>query len=275
MIKFSHTAFALPVAFTSMIVAARGLPTLRMFLLILAAMVSARTAAMTFNRIADLKYDRLNPRTKDRPLPAGLLTVRFAAVLTAISSAIFIVVCSFINKPAFALSPVALAIILPYSYTKRFTSFSHLLLGLCLAIAPVGAWIAVTGRFEWIPLLLAGPVILWVAGFDTIYSILDCDFDRQHGLYSIVAKWGIEAGFIFVRFCHAATIVLLILFGLAVGLGLLYFAGIAVIGILLFYENIVAVRFRTDIKHINRAFFHANSIVSVVLLIFTSLDIFL
>ena len=275
MIKFSHTAFALPVAFTSMIVAARGLPTLRVSLLILAAMVTARTAAMTFNRIADLKYDRLNPRTKNRPLPSGLLTVRFAIIFTAISSATFILVCLFINKLTFALSPVALTIILLYSYTKRFTTYSHLLLGLCLAIAPVGAWIAVSGIFEWIPLLLAGAVIFWVAGFDTIYSILDYDFDRQHGLYSIVAERGIEAGLIFVRFCHSATVILLALFGLAVGLGLLYFTGIAVIGILLFYENIVALKFRTNIKYINRAFFHTNSTVSVVLFIFTSLDIFL
>ena len=276
MIKFSHTVFALPVAFVSMLVAAGyRLPALRSLLLILAAMITARTAAMTFNRIADIEFDKLNPRTKDRHLPAGLLTKRFAALFTLLSSLLFLITCYFINRLALALSPVALGLVLLYSYTKRFTSLSHFLLGFCLAIAPAGAWIAITGELNWPPCVLAAAVIFWVAGFDIIYSILDYRFDREHGLHSIAARLGIGKGLIISRLCHLTSVACLVWFGLETGLGTLYFTGNGVVALLLAYEHLLAARPDIDEKGLNKAFFHANSLVSVALLAFTSLDIFL
>jgi 4-hydroxybenzoate polyprenyltransferase len=275
MIRFSHTLFALPVALTSMLVAARGFPGLSRFLLILAAMVTARTTAMAFNRIVDLDYDRLNPRTAERHLPKGRLSIRFAALFTAVFGCLFVLVCYLVNPLAYALSPLALAIILLYSYTKRFTSLSHLVLGLSLSLAPVGAWIAVTGAFHWVPFLLAAFVLLWVAAFDIIYSILDLDFDRKHGLHSVVARRGIAGGLTIVRFCHLAALALLVLFGRFAGLGTLYFAGTAIAALLLTAENVIVVKSNLGEKRINTAFFHLNSAVAIVLLLFTAADIFL
>src|SRR5437016_1625234 len=192
MIKIEHTLFALPFAFLGAVLAARGLPSARQVIWITLAMVGARSTAMAFNRIADRDYDAHNPRTKMRAIPAGLLSVGFVLVFTLISAAIFFVAAAMLNRPTLLLSPVALASIILYSYTKRWTSFSHLVLGWCLAIAPTGAWIAVRGSIDSpAPLLLSLIVMLWTAGFDVLYACQDYEFDRREALHSIPARFGI------------------------------------------------------------------------------------
>ena len=270
-VKFSHTMFALPFALASMMIAANGWPGWRVFGLILTAMVCARTAAMGFNRIVDRKYDALNPRTAQRHLPAGKIGIVEAWGLVVMSAMGLIGAAWFINRICLWLSPVALAIVFFYSLTKRFTDFSHFFLGLALAVAPVGAWLAVRGKFEWPPVMLAVAVVFWLVGFDIIYATQDYDADKAQGLHSLPVRWGIASSLRFARAAHAAMAAALLGFGLIAGLGLAYYAGLAVIAGCLVGQHIVARK--RDPVSLNLAFFRMNAIVSVVFLAAVVVDV--
>ncbi len=272
-IRFSHTVFALPFALGSMLVAARGLPSGRMFGLILAAMVCARTAAMVFNRLADWEIDQRNPRTAGRH---RLLSRPAATGLLALSAAGFIAASAGLNPLCLGLSPVALAIVFFYSLTKRFTDYTQLFLGLALAVAPVGAWLAVRGQFAWPPLVLAGAVLLWVAGFDLIYATMDYEFDRAAGLRSLVVRHGIPASLRLARGLHAAALVGLLGFGVSARLGWVYYAGFPLLLGALVYEH-ASVRdpARLDVGAVNRAFFNANAFVGAVFVLAVLGDVLL
>lgn len=269
-IRFSHTVFALPFAVGSMLVAAKGLPSLVTVGLILLAMVFARTAAMAFNRIADWEMDKLNPRTAGRH---KLVSKATAYGLVGFSSLAFLVICSFINPVCFLLSPVALAVILLYSFTKRFTSYTQFFLGLSLAIAPVGAWLAVRGQFAWPPIILALGVIFWVGGFDLIYATQDYDFDRQQGLHSMVVRYGVPASLRLAQGMHVILLLCLLGFGLVSNLGWIYYLSLLAVGGALFYEHRAAANL--DLAGINRAFFQSNAFVSVVFVLAVGLDVLL
>lgn len=270
MIKFEHTVFALPFALLSALLAARGIPEWRTLGWILVAMVGARSAAMAFNRIADLHYDALNPRTANRALPRGILTVGQVAVFTAVSASVFVFASWQLNPLCFALSPVALLWILGYSYTKRFTAFSHLWLGLSLGIAPVGAWLAVRGQFDLVPILLSLAVMLWTAGFDIIYSLQDVEFDRRVGLRSLPQTLGEARALWLSRLMHVGMVVLLGLVGSLAGLSWGYYAGVVVAGMLIAYEQSLVKPH--DLSKVNLAFFTLNGWVSVLLFAFTLVD---
>lgn len=270
MIKFEHTVFALPFALLSALLAARGVPEWRTLGWILVAMVGARSSAMAFNRIADLHYDALNPRTANRALPRGILTVGQVAVFTVVSSAVFVFAAWQLNPLCFALSPVALLWILGYSYTKRFTALSHLWLGLSLGIAPVGAWLAVRGQFDLVPVLLALAVLLWTAGFDIIYSLQDVEFDRRMGLRSLPQTLGEERALWLSRLMHTGMVGLLLLVGQLAQLRWGYYAGVVVAGALIAYEQSLVKPH--DLSRVNLAFFTLNGWVSVLLFVFTLMD---
>ncbi len=258
-IRFSHTVFALPFALGSMLVAANGFPTARTALLIILAMVCARTAAMLFNRVVDWEFDRRNPRTEGRQ---RLMTRPAAIALLAASSVAFIAVTWAINPLCLALSPVALAIVFLYSLTKRFTDYTQLFLGLALAVAPVGAWLAVTGTFALAPLILASAVLLWVAGFDLIYATMDYEFDQSAGLRSMVVRFGIPTSLRLAMGMHAVMLGLLAAFGVVAQLGPIYFGSLALVLAALIYEHRSAARL--DLVAINDAFFKSNAFVGAV-----------
>jgi 4-hydroxybenzoate polyprenyltransferase len=274
LVKFEHTLFALPFALIGLLVATDGRPPGRVLLWVVVAMVGARSAAMAFNRLVDREYDRRNPRTADRHLPTGAVTSREAALFTALAAAVFVLAAERLNPLCLALSPVALAVILLYSYTKRFTEASHLVLGLSLAIAPVGAWLAATGRFAPFPLWTAAGVLCWVAGFDTIYACQDVDFDRRAGLRSLAARLGVRRALLAARGLHFASVVCLaIAFGRASELGASARVGVAIMAALLVVEHrLVRVG---DLARIDRAFFTLNSWIGVVLLAAVALDLYL
>jgi 4-hydroxybenzoate polyprenyltransferase len=261
-VRFSHTVFALPFALAAMTVAARGWPGWRTLLLILAAMVCARTAAMGFNRIVDRKFDAENPRTKMRHLPAGKISGWEGWVLVWSSGVLLVVTAYFINWICFVLSPVALVIVFFYSLTKRFTDFTHVFLGLALAVAPVGAWLAVTGSFAWTPVVLAGAVVLWLTGFDIIYATQDYEYDRQAGLRSLPVRLGIAGSLRVARVAHAVMVAALAGFGLISELRWPYYAGLAVIAGLLVFEHRLALR--GDPVSVNVASLRVNGVISVV-----------
>ncbi len=269
MIKFEHTLFALPFAFIGMLFGARGWPGWRVFLLVTLAMVFARSAAMAFNRLVDADVDGENPRTRERAIPAGRLTRGFVTFYVVINSIAFLVVCGFINRLTLLLAPVALAVVLFYSYTKRFTLFSHLVLGVGLAMAPTGGWISVTGSFSLSPVFLSAAVLFWVAGFDVMYSLQDVDFDRAKGLYSIPARLGTGPSLLLARGFHFLTFLLLLIFSLSAGAGVWFNLGIAVCALLLIYEHRLVSP--NDLSRLNAAFFTVNSVVSVILLFCTVL----
>jgi len=279
MIKFEHTLFALPFAFLGATLAARELPPqtssfwFSRFLWITVAMVGARSAAMTFNRIADHEIDAANPRTATRALPAGLLDLRFAAVFAIVSSAVFLLAASQLNRLTLILSPIALGSVLLYSYTKRFTFFSHFILGWCLAIAPSGAWIAIQGRLTLVPLLLSLSVMLWTAGFDVLYACQDYDFDRHSGLHSIPRRFGISRALWIARVIHTLMFASLLVFFLNAHLGWLGFAGVMATGALLVYQHSIVKA--EDLSRLNAAFFTTNAFVSVVLFLTMASDAFL
>jgi 4-hydroxybenzoate polyprenyltransferase len=273
MIRFSHTVFALPFALLAAFRAAGGAVPARVILWVLAAMVGARTAAMTLNRIADRRIDARNPRTASRALPAGRLSPRFAAVLCAASSALFVLAARELNPLAFALSVPTLAFLFFYSWTKRFTALSHFFLGACLGIAPAGAWIAVRGELAAAPLYLGGAVLLWTAGFDILYSLQDAEFDRREGLFSIPAALGISRALWISAFLHAGTLVLLVVFDAAVGGGWLLAAGIAVAAAALVYQH--AIVRPSDLSRIDAAFFTANGLISLAVGLLGILDLWL
>lgn len=274
MIKFEHTLFALPFAFLGAILAANGLPTWRQCLWITVAMVGARSAAMTFNRIVDRDIDAANPRTAARELPTGKLSVGFAWAFLYASIAVFLLASWSLNWLTFALSPVALICVLGYSYAKRFTALAHLVLGLALAISPSAAWIAVRGSLgDEIPILLSVLVLMWTAGFDVMYACQDFEFDRRSGLHSIPARYGIKNSLWIARVFHLQAFVVLILLYLATGLRWPALAGVIAVGALLTYQHTL-VR-PTDLTRMNAAFFTTNAFVSVILLLSFGTAVFL
>ncbi len=258
-VRFSHTIFALPFALGSMLVAAQGLPSWRAVLLILLAMVFARTAAMAFNRVADWEIDQRNPRTVDR----HRLVSRPAAIgLVVVNAAAFVATTWFINRLCFWLSFVALVIVFFYSLTKRFTSYSHFFLGLALSVSPVGAWLAVRGEFAFAPLVLALAVLFWVAGFDIIYATQDHAFDRDAGLRSLVVRLGVPRSLSWAQRLHWIMLAVLAWFGWVAGLGVAFWSSLALVAGALVYEHRSAGRL--DVGAINRAFFTSNAFVGVV-----------
>jgi 4-hydroxybenzoate polyprenyltransferase len=266
MIKFEHTLFALPFAFLGAILAANGLPTWRQVLWITIAMIGARSAAMTFNRIIDLDFDAENPRTAGRELPSGQLSIGFAWAFLFVSIAIFLIAAWSLNWLTFALSPVALLSVLGYSYAKRYTALSHLVLGWALAISPTAAWIAVRGAIDSeVPLLLSLLVLMWTAGFDVMYACQDYEFDRKAGLRSIPAKFGIRNALWIARLFHLQAFIALVLLYLVTGLGWFALAGVMAVGMLLVYQHTL-VR-ANDLSRLNAAFFTTNAFVSVILFI--------
>ena len=265
MIKIEHTLFALPFAFLGAVLAARGLPTPGQILWIVVAMVGARSAAMAFNRIADRSFDARNPRTASRALPAGLLSVGFVWAFTIAAAALFVFAAAMLNRLTLILAPVALACVLLYSFTKRWTQFSHLVLGACLSIAPTGAWIAVRGEIgSPVPLLLSLVVLLWTAGFDVLYACQDYDFDRSEGLRSIPARVGIARALWIARALHAAAFLALVWLFLITRLGPVALIGVIATAALLVYQHRL-VR-ASDLSRLNAAFFTTNAFVSVILL---------
>src|ERR1700723_732575 len=237
MIKWEHSVFALPFALCGAMLAASGLPTWSQLGWIVVAMVSARSAAMAFNRLADASIDAANPRTATRALPAGVLTPAFVATFVLVSCGIFVLAASRLNRLALWLSPVALAVVLLYSYTKRFTRWSHLFLGLALGIAPSAAWIAVRGSLDPRILLLTAAVTFWVGGFDVLYACQDFDFDRQSGLHSIPRYTGIAAALWIARAFHVVMVALLVALLIVFGLGKLAELGVLAVVLLLLYEH--------------------------------------
>jgi len=267
LIRFSHTIFALPFALGALAVAAHGRPSPRTLLLVLVSMVSARTAAMLFNRLVDWSLDQRNPRTATRHL---LVRRSSLVIYLIISSAIFVLAAAAINRLTFILAPVALAIIFLYSFTKHFTSATHFFLGTALAVAPIGAWIAQTGRIDLPPFVLAAGVMCWVAGFDLIYATQDYNFDREEGLHSLVVSLGISRSLRLAQWLHLAMFGALIAFGMTAKLGMIYYLAMPVVAAGLFYEHRSARHL--DVAAINRAFFYSNAFVSAAFLIAVCAD---
>jgi len=275
MIKFEHTVFMLPFALMAAVVASRhdwvGLAHKLPWILL--AMVGARSAAMAFNRIVDRRYDALNPRTARRALPAGLLTVPQVVVFTVVAALLLVFAAYKLNPLAWALSPVALLLALGYSYTKRFTAFSHFFLGLALAVAPVGAWIAVTGRIEPPALWLGGAVVCWLFGFDILYALQDTEFDRANGLHSMPARLGNARALLVSRVAHFVMIGLLVMTGVSAGLGLVYFVAVALVaGMITWEQSLVK---HDDLSRLDMAFFTLNGYISAGLLLLTLADVLL
>ena len=274
MIKIEHTLFALPFAFLGAVLAAHGIPTAWQMLWITLAMVGARSTAMAFNRIADRDIDARNPRTKMRAIPAGTLSVAFVWGFTLLSAALFLLSAAMLNRLTLWLSPIALASILLYSYTKRWTLLSHLMLGWCLSIVPTGAWIAVRGSLNSpVPLLLSLTVMLWTAGFDVLYACQDYEFDRGEGLHSIPARIGIARALWMARLLHAGAFVALVALYFLTNLGLLAMAGVIATGALLIYQHTL-VR-ANDLSRLNAAFFTTNAFVSIILFLTFGSAVFL
>lgn len=271
MIKFSHTVFALPFALMGGVLAARGIPDGRTLFWILVAMVGARSGAMGMNRYADRDLDALNPRTKERALPRGLIRPGQVLGLVGVSFALLLVAAYNLNPLCLTLTPLAVAVLAGYSYTKRFTTLSHLILGLCLAFAPIGAWIAVAGRLELAPLLLGAAVLTWVAGFDILYALADVAFDRAHGLFSVPARLGERGGLTVSLFLHALTPILLAAVGPLLDLGSWYYAGVLFVLLLLSVEHLIIHRY--GVARLELAFFNVNGILSVGLFCFTLTDV--
>jgi 4-hydroxybenzoate polyprenyltransferase len=273
MIKFEHSVFALPFALTGALLAARathqpprGWPTWRQTMWIIIAMVSARSAAMTMNRIADLRYDRENPRTQQRALATGALSLEFAWLFTLTAVGLFFLAAGQLNSFALELAPLAMAILFFYSFTKRFTNWSHIFLGLALGISPAAAWIAVSGGLDWRIMILCAAVTLWVAGFDVLYACQDIEYDRRAGLYSVPQRFGIAGALRIARFMHVGVVALLS--GLAYSFALPWpaWAGIVVVAALLAYEHSLVKA--GDLSKLDAAFFAVNGYISLLFLLF-------
>ncbi len=271
MIKFEHTIFALPFAFTGALLAARGLPSWRTVLWISVAMFGARSAAMGFNRWADRKFDAENPRTKMRALPRGLVTPAQVIVFTTAASVLLVFSAYMLNRLSFYLSPVALAVVFFYSYTKRFTFFSHAFLGLAISLSPVGAWIAVTGKLEPPALVLGAAVLFWLLGFDVLYALQDMEFDRKTGLHSIPQRFGIRRSLWISRLSHAVTMAALFWLSYLRSLGWCYLAGVFIALGLIVYEHTLVKE--DDLSKLDVAFLNMNGYISVTVFVFTLLDV--
>jgi len=270
MIKFPHSIFALPFAFTGAIIAAEGIPSIREIVWITVAMVGARSGAMGLNRVIDRKIDRENPRTKNRELPKGEIRLSEAILFTGISIAIFIFAAYMLNPLCLKLSPIALAVLFIYSYTKRFTWTTHFVLGLALSAAPLGAWIAVRGTFdtEIIPMGIA--VIFWLAGFDTLYALQDIEFDKSHGLYSIPKRFGIKNALLLAKLFHLMTFIMLLATGVLFKMGIFYWLGMMIVAGLFIYEHSLVKE--SDLNKLDIAFFNMNGYISITVFIFTLMD---
>jgi len=273
MIKWEHSIFALPFALAGAMLAAGGLPTWRQLWWILVAMVAARSAAMAFNRLVDHTLDAANPRTRSRALPAGLLSRQFVGGFVVLSCAVFVLAAAELNRLALVLSPVALAILLLYSYTKRFTRWSHLVLGFADGISAPAGWIAVRGSLDWRIVILAAAVTFWVGGFDVLYACQDYDFDRESGLHSIPRFLGIRRALWVARAFHLLMIALLLWLVIALHLGVLAVIGVAIVGALLAYEH--SLISHHDLSRLNAAFFTMNGVISVVYFLFIAADLLL
>jgi 4-hydroxybenzoate polyprenyltransferase len=270
-IKIQHTVFALPFAVMSAFLAAGGMPEIKKLLWIIVCMLGARSAAMAFNRIVDARFDKENPRTRDRALPSGKINVGNYAVFLVASSALFIFSAWMLNSLAFYLSPVALAIVFFYSLTKRFTAFSHFWLGLAISIAPVGTWVAIREEISFTSLLLGAAVVFWLIGFDILYSCMDIEADRINRLHSIPERFGVETALKMALASHAVMVVfLLVLLEPTVLLGWVYLAGVVLVAGLLVYEHSLIKK--DDLSKVNMAFFNVNGIISVGLMIFVIVD---
>lgn len=271
MIKWEHSFLTLPFGLTGAVLAAGGIPNGHTLLWICVALVAARAAAMAFNRLVDATMDAANPRTRIRALPAGKLSREFVAGFVIVTSAMLILAAWQLNRMAFYLSPVALAIVFFYSYTKRFTRWAHLVLGLAMGIAPAAAWIAVRGSLDPRILLLTAAVVFWGAGFDILYSCQDYDFDCSADVYSVPKAFGIRNALAIARLFHAITLALLVALVLAFGLGKIAVAGVVVVGLLLVYEHSLVKH--DDLSRLNAAFFTMNGFISMGFLFFVAADL--
>ncbi len=273
MIKWEHSIFALPFALCGALLAAGGLPTAAQLGWIVLCMVSARSAAMAFNRLADAQIDAANPRTATRAIPTGALSQKFVGTFVLVSCAIFVLAAAQLNRLTLYLSPIALAVILLYSYTKRFTRWSHVVLGLALGIAPAAAWIGVRGSLDARILLLTAAVTFWVGGFDVLYACQDIDFDRANALNSIPQAYGIRKALLISRTLHLLMLGLLVALVLLFGLGKLAIAGVAAVAMLLAYEHSLVSS--NDLSKLNAAFFTMNGVIALVFFAFVAADLLL
>jgi 4-hydroxybenzoate polyprenyltransferase len=273
MIKWEHSVFALPFALTGAVLAAGGWPTLRVLGWIVVCMVAARSAAMAFNRLVDAKLDAANPRTSMRALPAGTLSAGFVGGFVVVACAVFVVGAAMLNRLTLELAPLALIVVLAYSYTKRLTRWSHVVLGLALGIAPAAAWIAVRGSLDWRIVVLTLAVLLWVGGFDVLYACQDFEHDRKAGLNSVPQAFGLEPAFWIARAMHAGMLLTLCWLLLLFGLGKVAMVGVLVVAILLLYEH--SIISPKDLRRMNAAFFTLNGVISVVFFGFVAADVLL
>lgn len=272
MIKFQHSIFALPFALATLFVATQGQPSLKHFVLIVLCMITARNAAMSFNRIIDRHFDAKNPRTQNREIPSGALSLKFAQIFCVVNALLFILFSSFFNTLTFMLAPLALSLILGYSLTKRVTHFTQFFLGLSLGIAPLATWIAIKGELSVFPALVGLAVSFWVAGFDLIYSTLDYDYDKTQNLKNCVVKWGVAKALRIARFLHLIAIVGFVLAGIVMGSSSIYFLSILIMALLLIYEHSLI---KPDRLHnVNMAFFTLNGWVSFIFLVGTLAEIY-
>jgi len=271
MIKFKLTVFAMPFAFIGAFLAAKGMPDLPVLFWVIVAMVGARTCAMGFNRIVDWRFDQANPRTADRAIPAGQVKMTEAWTMVIISALVFFFACYKLNSLTLILAPVALALTLIYSYTKRFTALCHLVLGVALAFSPLGGWVAVSGSFAGFPFVLAAGVLFWVAGFDTIYACLDADFDQKAGLYSLPSRLGRKNAFRLAVFFHVLAFLFFTLTGLQAGLNYCYYIGLVLTAGALFYQHLIVSP--RDLSRIQASFFSMNGFISLTLFFATWLSL--
>ena len=273
MIKFAHTVFALPFAFTAAVLAARGIPTAYQTFWIVVAMVGARTAAMGLNRIIDAEIDAKNPRTRGRAIPAGLINKGTVSIFVMIGILFLLFAAYRLNPLCLYLSPLILFFLVLYSYCKRFTSLAHLVLGICIAFAPLGAWVAIQGKIGGPALILAGSVVFWLAGFDTLYALQDLEFDREHGLHSIPVRLGVTGSLWIARVFHLLMLGLLLLLYWTMGLGLFFLIGLAITTSMLFYEHWLLRN--GDLSKLDMAFFNMNGYISINIFVFTLVDVLL
>jgi 4-hydroxybenzoate polyprenyltransferase len=273
LVRFQHTLFAMPFALMGAVLASRGIPPMNKLFWIIVAMVGARTGAMGLNRIIDADIDAKNPRTKDWPIPSGLISKNATLILVIISFLVLIVAAYNLNELCFKLVPFVIFILLIYSYTKRFTWLSHFILGLCLSLASTGAWIAIREEIDISIILLAIAIILWVSGFDILYAIQDIDFDRENSLHSIPQRLGIGKSLMISRILHSVMVILLISLIFFFHLGIYYIVGISLTAILLIYEH-SSIR-EDDLSRLNFAFFNINGYISITIFLFTLADIWI
>lgn len=271
MIKFSHTIFALPFALTGALLAAGGFPSVRQTAWIILAMVGARTAAMAMNRLIDAEIDARNPRTATRAIPAGLISRGLTLFFIIAASALMLLAAGMLNPLCLKLAPLALAFLLLYSYCKRFTALAHVVLGICLAAAPIGAWVAMRGTIDPPALLLGAIVVFWVAGFDILYALQDLEFDRSTGLHSIPVLLGVSGSLWTARLFHLVMIALLVGLSMTMGLRWIFLSGIVTVVALLLYEHWLLRN--GDLKKLDAAFFNMNGYISVVVVLFTAADV--